>query len=74
MNPIRKRLTKWGLLPITPDDLAALLDQAQDKALPQAKRFAALIEYALFAQTPERVDGLLDTLYQMVRHGGPQCT
>ena len=34
MNPIRRRLIKWGLLPITPDDLATLLDRAQDKALP----------------------------------------
>lgn len=62
MNPIRRILIKLGLLPITPADLAALLDQARDTRLHIRARLAAWLEYAVFTQSPEQLETLLDTL------------
>jgi len=60
MNPIRKLLIKWGWLPLTPADLTALLDRAQDKALPIRARWEAWLDHAALTTSPEQLETLLE--------------
>ena len=60
MNPIRKLLIKWGLLPLTPADLTALLDRAQDKTLPIRARWEAWLDHATLTTSPEQLEALLE--------------
>ena len=66
MNPIRKMLIRFKLIPITPDDLADLLHRTQDTSLTWTQRFHALVEYAVFTHTPDRLEQVFNQLDQAV--------
>jgi len=66
MNPIRRLLIKLHLAPVTPADLTALLDRADDTSLPIRARLAALVEYTVFTQPDERIAEIIDHLNQVI--------
>lgn len=55
MNPIHRLLIKLRLLPITSDDLTALLDRADNQQLSARSRLPALVEYAVMTMTEKQL-------------------
>ncbi len=55
MNFLRRWLIRLHLAALTPDDLSALLDRAEDKSKNWRTRFLALFEYALLTQSDDRL-------------------
>ena len=55
-------LARLGLRPLTPTDLDALLDRAQDETRPWRQRFRALRQYALLTQPPDRLEAILSAI------------